>query len=1131
MSRTAARAPTPESRKYRQDQRAQKAHVVEAGREFKKLLKLLQPYADNAKVEHPGRDQQSRSRRARAFVKAVKNLPLMTEYLDAFVGTEVQHPKARSWRSTVIYQARDVLTLGKSIRDALVEVDKQSFKGFQAIEMAGDQAPLREAIPVELRDFLPDNIVVEVDESGTIGRITDRFENEYETLGVKIDKMHALVRDYNRIAAQVKRDLKSGDEVVKLSALITAIMMETGIRPGKEGNKATIRVNGEKVEIETFGAVTLGPAHVKFVRDNFVELEFHGKKGGRNFATISDGEIIKLLRAYTDKNKGSKYIMVTSRGQRVEYKDLDRYFQHRFKDVSPTDFRKLKATEKILEALREEQVALYQRIHGFKETAKTDLRSRIVSAVVETLNRAIDVAQVALSHDKSTTTRKSYINPEIVLGFLSTGHVEDTLEKAILQGRPTLSFDPEVFVSRAQGKVGSTMPKSGLSLQDLLDSLEDELDEAGIKTGSRRVAERHARNLLLPQRVAYRHLKRAESFEEAVKGRKFNNPDTGNKVEFSSLPPEEQKKLRKEFHESKDSGDKGSGGRGKDHPNHDQHRAELQKALKDFVSQHDRIDIDEDHTVEDEIDQTIDEVHEVIGKNKASLDKGDFAKLVAEVKKKWEDEDWDLVKDDLVPVMHKMTDPPKMKPAKESASVGKALRIPKDKGKLTLSGMEGAAACEDLVGMKPLSYFREDTIGDLCLNGMSVGDAMRHNLTEALKITARTKDSEKRAKETKKVLADFGEAAKRLDMKWTGVVGTRITQIVDGWAKRASVRLAQTFDEAVKGRKFNNPDTGNKVEFGSLPGPEQKKLRKEFNKAQDKKKEENGGHHPEHMKAAGVPKGTKLPESTAAAIKTEEGQKAIATVTTKEGNKTLAQKILSHANPVNIVKKLASSTVREVRNVSINTPTILMDCIKEGRAPSKEKRKWPKGCDEEGSATKCSVGEASERDILYGSAVYAGGVAVATGIGLSTGGIATAGGFAMVGGKAFLNSLTLHIGIGAYSAAADTNLLHAEVGQDVATVAGGSMADAVSNFGTGVIPGLGSLMEAVVGVGQKAMGLMAAEDFETILQDEEMIRLASEGDGGKVHERFIQHVVQYAHDKFDKGLSPDEIKSILEHKG
>lgn len=49
-------------------------------------------------------------------------------------------------------------------------------------------------------------------------------------------------------------------------------------------------------------------------------------------------------------------------------------------------------------------------------------------------------------------------------------------------------------------------------------------------------------------RVAYRYLcsreVRADSFEEAIEGKKFKNPETGREVQFSSLPSEEQKRVR-----------------------------------------------------------------------------------------------------------------------------------------------------------------------------------------------------------------------------------------------------------------------------------------------------------------------------------------------------------------------------------------------------------------------------------------------------------------------------------------------------------------------------------------------------------------------------------------------------------
>ncbi len=44
----------------------------------------------------------------------------------------------------------------------------------------------------------------------------------------------------------------------------------------------------------------------------------------------------------------------------------------------------------------------------------------------------------------------------------------------------------------------------------------------------------------------------ADSFEDSVKGKKFRNPETGNEVQFSSLPSGEQSRLRSKFEEKGD---------------------------------------------------------------------------------------------------------------------------------------------------------------------------------------------------------------------------------------------------------------------------------------------------------------------------------------------------------------------------------------------------------------------------------------------------------------------------------------------------------------------------------------------------------------------------------------------------
>jgi hypothetical protein len=65
----------------------------------------------------------------------------------------------------------------------------------------------------------------------------------------------------------------------------------------------------------------------------------------------------------------------------------------------------------------------------------------------------------------------------------------------------------------------------------------------------------------LVMRVAFQHLRRmAAEVPEWAKGQKYNNPDTGEKVDFGSLPEKEQEKLRAQHDEGgaeDEGGDKG----------------------------------------------------------------------------------------------------------------------------------------------------------------------------------------------------------------------------------------------------------------------------------------------------------------------------------------------------------------------------------------------------------------------------------------------------------------------------------------------------------------------------------------------------------------------------------------------
>ena len=454
--------------------------------EFKRLIKSLKSYGAQAKSEHKGRGKAVINKRKRHIVKSIKNLSQVNDFLMTFVGSDEVSEKAYSWRNTTLYLIRDYLAGEKQLREISETFQKNSIRHYKALELNKRQQNVKGTIPVELRAFLPDTIVVDVDTDGNIKKINDLFGNKTYTLSEKIKVQKKLVRKYNTIVKQVQKDLKSRDEMTRLSALITSVIMETGIRPGQIGNGCLETVDDQKVEVATFGAITLNTSHVNFVRKNFVELKFKGKMGTVNTTSISNENIIKVLKDYVNNalDKGSDYIFVNEEGVQYTYQNLVRYFRINFKGFKITDFRKLRATQEVFDGLKEERNSMLRQIKSVAKTETEDLTTKVVEIIAETINKAHERAQVALSHDQGVTTRKSYINPQVLLRFLSTASMQNTLKECITTGKTKLHFDPMMFVREAQKVASSRFLKAKgrelESLDTLIDMLLHIFDEDGM---------------------------------------------------------------------------------------------------------------------------------------------------------------------------------------------------------------------------------------------------------------------------------------------------------------------------------------------------------------------------------------------------------------------------------------------------------------------------------------------------------------------------------------------------------------------------------------------------------------------------------------------------------------------------
>ena len=352
------------------------------------------------------------------------------------------------------------------------------------------------AIPEELRKFLPKTLAVDVDSTGEIQHITDLFVNEVEDVNHKIKKMTTLLKRYNHIVDVVKTDMMSKDVFLRVKALIVAIIMETGIRPAMDEGISKMKgmdgkylkdEEGEYIEMETFGARTL---KLSFIKDligedgDQIEVRFRGKAYSENVAYLSDPKVLAELRSLATEAEIKRdqlgidpFLFTRPDGDVITGDQLSRYFKKIVKgtNLTLTDFRKLKATQEVFDHLKNKKIDLLYKIREFANEQAESLKERATQEIADTVNQAIRNAQEAISHGEFDTTVSYYINPTVVLKFLSEGKVGEKLEDAVMTNPKHLTFNLDAFLDEAV-MIGP-IQKRGTNLQNLVDDLEMKLGE------------------------------------------------------------------------------------------------------------------------------------------------------------------------------------------------------------------------------------------------------------------------------------------------------------------------------------------------------------------------------------------------------------------------------------------------------------------------------------------------------------------------------------------------------------------------------------------------------------------------------------------------------------------------------
>jgi len=314
-------------------------------------------------------------------------------------------------------------------------------------------------LPEEIvKKLLPPEYAFEVAPDGSITKEFELFGNAVRTIEVKRKAMSILLTKWNLLLDTLERDLTSSDPKTRLKALATSIIVNTGIRPGKGGTSklkddegVILRdEEGKPLRGPTFGATGLLSEHVEFVRDNFAVMTFVGKSGSQNVAELTDPILVRNLKQQlelADAGSDSGPVFTTQDGQSVSAKNINAYLTDILgPGVSAKDFRSLKATNTFYSSLKNRQHELAYALKQLKTKAGEDIRNKVVQIIVDHLLEAATHAQQQISHDSLATTIQYYIQPRVIISYLTNAGMDKALEVVVGDGKALkIRFDPMDF--------------------------------------------------------------------------------------------------------------------------------------------------------------------------------------------------------------------------------------------------------------------------------------------------------------------------------------------------------------------------------------------------------------------------------------------------------------------------------------------------------------------------------------------------------------------------------------------------------------------------------------------------------------------------------------------------------------
>lgn len=205
----------------------------------------------------------------------------------------------------------------------------------------------------------------------------------------KRESIYNLRDNITRLKNQVRKDLQSGNEKNRLTALIIRIMFLTSERVGNENSAS----NGR------FGISQLKNNHI-ILNDGKIFLVYVGKSGVKHSKCFSDSISYNILKDLKKRNKA--FLFITTDGFRIKPDRVNRYLDN-FGSKSK-DIRGYNANYMMIKELSK-----YGNVKEAKERVKI-------------FNLSLKKISEKIGHG-SATLRTHYLLPEIEENFYSKGNV------------------------------------------------------------------------------------------------------------------------------------------------------------------------------------------------------------------------------------------------------------------------------------------------------------------------------------------------------------------------------------------------------------------------------------------------------------------------------------------------------------------------------------------------------------------------------------------------------------------------------------------------------------------------------------------------------------------------------------